>query len=150
MGMNLLFGLHHHSFGSGGSGNPELEAAAGMFVVSSAILISCGIALSMAAGPLLIVWAKSFRRILFGLPALDLLIYLLILILRPYPGGFSAQFRMPGVIYTVMEMAILFVLLIASPLIALLIYAVIRAIQALRKKRAANCENEGGSANVKE
>ena len=140
----LVFGLHHHSFGSGGSGNPELDAAAGMFLASSLILISCGLALSLAAVPLLIVWAKNIRRILLGLPSIDVLIYLLIVLLRPYPGGFTAQFRVPGLIYTILEMGILLVLLFASPLLALLIYLVIRAIQALRKKRAADCVKEGG------
>lgn len=140
LAFNPIFGFHHHhSSGSGGSVDPVLDGIVKVSIASMAILASCGIIISAVAAPILLVRFQRIRRILIALPALDILLYLLIIVFRPYPGGFLAQFQMPGLIYTAIEMILLFILLIASPLIAIVIYYLIKACQYLKRKRISRC-----------
>jgi hypothetical protein len=55
--------------------------------------------------------------------------YLLLIYMRPYPGGSAARFRPPGLLYTVVEVAILSAL---SLLVALLLAAIQWLLQKIR------------------
>jgi len=59
---------------------------------------------------------------LWSIPAMNLLLYLISIYLRSYPGGFAARFEPPGLAYTIGEIVLLLVL----SLIVMLILAAIR------------------------
>jgi hypothetical protein len=109
---------HHHSRSSDIPADPHLDA----FIATVFMAIIANAALLLFAGPISIIFSRRIRGMFWSIPAINLLMYLISIYLRSYPGGFAARFEPPGLAYTIGEIVILLVL----SLIVILILAAIR------------------------
>ena len=134
---NLDFVLRcDHGGHGGGSGDPVLDAIAQVFVVSAMILIIGSVGISLIGGSLLIFFTSQIRQLFWAIPGANFVLYFLILLLRPYPGGFYAQFRLPGLVYTIVEILGLLLLTILLLIVLVLGRLLFRGIQSARRWKA--------------
>ncbi len=125
---------HHHSSHPSGPPDPHLEA----FLWTALIVLASSLAVLFLGGSLLIVWGRRPLNTLWIVPLVNLLLYVLSVLLRPYPGGLGARLAVPGIFFTIAEVAIL---LVGSLLVALIIMAIqwlVRKARSLRKDRLAD------------
>jgi hypothetical protein len=127
------FGGHGHG---GGSGDPVSDATAAVFVVSAMILIAGSVGLSLIGGSLLMFFTSQIRQLFWAVPGANFVLYFLLLLLRPYPGGFYAQFRLPGLVYTIVEIVGLLLLTILLLIVLVLGRLLSRGIQSARRWKA--------------
>lgn len=125
---------HHHSHGSGGAPDPGFESS----LWTCVIILVASFAILILAGPILVLRARRIRDILWSVPLLNTVFYLLSIGLRPYPGGFRARCQPAGFANTVLEVG----LLLASSLIIVLILLLVRWILRARRERAKARESE--------
>lgn len=121
---------HGHSSGSGGSevyGGPEVF---GVFVFSCLLLFAGSVVVGCAGGPIVLVLTRKARQLFWAIPGANLVIYLVVLLARPYLGGFAAQFRPPGLVYTVIEVVLL---LLVSLVLSAVLALGLTAIRVLRR-----------------
>ncbi|OQX22892.1 MAG: hypothetical protein BWK80_28800 [Desulfobacteraceae bacterium IS3] len=109
---------HHRSRSSDIPADPHLDA----FIATVFIAIIANAVLLLFAGPIMVIFSRRIRDMLWSIPAMNLLLYLISIYLRSYPGGFAARFEPPGLAYTIGEIVLLLVL----SLIVILILAAIR------------------------
>ncbi|NLE59966.1 MAG: hypothetical protein GX616_16560 [Planctomycetes bacterium] len=115
---------HHHS--GGGPGDPNVDA----FVSGVLLIVSASAAILFFLGPVLIIRARRIRDTLWIVPLVNLLLYLLSITLRRYPGGFAARFRPPGLWYTIGEGILLLLLTGLLILVLAIIQWTVRKIRA--------------------
>jgi len=120
----------------GGSGDPVMDAIAAVFVVSAMILVAGSVGISLIGGSLLMFFTSQIRQLLWAVPGANFLMYFLLLVLRPYPGGFYAQFRLPGLVYTIVEIVGLLLLTVLLLLVLVLGRWLFRGIQSARRWKA--------------
>ena len=138
---------HGHSHGhGGGSGDPVLDAIAQVFIVSAMILLVGSVGISFIGGSLLMFFTNQTRRLFWAIPGANFVLYILVLLLRPYPGGFYAQFHLPGLVYTIVEIVGLLLLTILLLIVLVLGRLLFRGIQSARRWKAnlsaASCTEE--------
>jgi hypothetical protein len=109
---------HHHGHSSGGAPDPALDA----FVVTSVLILAASAVILLFAGPVLLIRTRRNSNLFWTVSLVNAGLYILSIILRPYPGGFFARFHSPGLLNTILEI----VLLLASSLIVALILAAIQ------------------------
>src|SRR4051794_14647394 len=90
---------HHHGGGSDLSADPHFDA----FMLTNLLVMAASLVLLLFGGPGLIIWGRRIRDTLWLVPSANLLLYVLSISLRPYPGGFAARFQSPGLPYTIAE-----------------------------------------------
>jgi len=113
----------HHS--SGASADPVADA----FVVALFVVAAIGVLVSLISGGLLIVFTRRIRDMFWAIPIVNLAVYTLFLLVRPYPGGRVAQFRGEGLRHTLITV----VLLLALSLILASVLGLLRlAVRAIR------------------
>jgi hypothetical protein len=144
------FGGHGHG---GGSGDPVLDAITAVFVVSAMILIAGSVGISLIGGSLLMFFTNQIRQLFWAVPGANGLLYFLVLLLRPYPGGFYAQFRLPGLVYTIVEIVGLLLLTILLLIVLILGRFLFRGIQSAHRWKAnlsaASCSEEAQPREIK-
>ncbi len=128
--------LHHHGSRGSSSSDPCLDA----FVTTVFLTIVASGAILVLGGPVLVMWTRRTRDILWIVPLANLLMYLLSIYLRAYPGGFAARFRSPGLWYTVSEIILLGVLSLLVAVILAAIQWLYRKIRSIIKKGATSTE----------
>jgi len=121
----------HHHFGGGSSGGPP-DPEAEAFVVGLFVAAAIGVLLSPLSGGLMVVVSRKIRHTFWALPAVNLVMYLVFMLARDYPGGNGEQFRGWGLVTTLGTILLLLILsLIFASIIALIRY-VVRAVRGRR------------------
>lgn len=127
---SALAGLHH-LVRHGSSSGLDADPVAGIFGATVIGIVVFGSIIGLSSGTLVLALTRRMTHVLWAVPAANLSVYLLVLGLRPYPGGFAAQFQAPGRAYTVAE----FILLLTQSLVlAGLVTTVHRLARWLRGK----------------
>jgi len=119
----------HHS--SGGSADPVVEA----FVVAVFVAAGIGVLASLLGGGLLILFTRRIRDMFWAIPAVNVALFVVFLLVRPYPGGIAAQFQGWGLVYTLVAL----VLLLLASLVVATVLALVRLVArgSLAGRRAA-------------
>jgi hypothetical protein len=133
--------FHHGRHGSSPPGDPDVEA----FLDTVSLIIAASIAILFLGGPVLIIWTRRARDAFWLVPSVNLLLYVLSIRLRSYPGGFTARFRPPGLWYTIGEIFVLLLISLAVAAILAGIRWLVRRIQAIRGKPDSQVEPVGSA-----
>src|SRR5512146_3267860 len=83
---------HHHGHGSTGMPDPTFDA----FMLTCILVLVASVAILILGWPLLVPRVRRIRDLFWVVPLVNTVFYLLSISLRPYPGGFTARFRPPG------------------------------------------------------
>lgn len=130
---------HHH----GSSGGPELDQVATVFLITAVGIVFVGSFVGVVGGSLVVTLTRKARHLFWAVPAANVLIYGVAVLVRPYPGGISAQFRMPGLAYTVIEILLL---ILQSLVLACLVAAVYLGVRAVRSRMRPKPSGQVGKA----
>lgn len=108
-------GLHHfvgHHGGNASAPDPQVDA----FVTTVLIIALSSVAVLLFCCPFLAIRIRRIRDLFWVVPSANLVLYILSIALREYPGGLFARFRPPAVWYTLAEIfiALLLSLVVAS------------------------------------
>jgi hypothetical protein len=127
-----------HHFGShGGSYDPETQAIMDASAVAVVVAFVSSLLMFVAGGPLILVFTRRVRHLFWAIPAVNVAVYTVTIIARPYPGGFCSRFHMPGLPSTILELIFLTVLSLGAAIVLAAIYLVYRvihmAVTALRR-----------------
>ena len=140
---------HHHQFsgshGSEASGDDKLFT---IFFFSALLIVFGTLVVSFLGGPIILFFTRKARNLFWAIPGANLLLYFLMLVLRPYPEGFAAQFRLPGLVFTIIEILLLLLLSLILAAVLALIYTVLRKLRSLPtcKQGAVNREPDMGGS----
>ena len=126
----------HHFYHGGHDSDLSSDPNFVAFVWTMVLAIVASAVLLFLAGPFLIIFTRRTRDILWIVPLANLLLYLLSISLRSYPGGFAARFRPPGLIYTLVEIVLLLVMSFIIALILAAIQWLVRKARSRSKKDA--------------
>jgi uncharacterized Tic20 family protein len=116
----------HHGRSHGGSLDPQSEAIVTAILGTLFLLLGVTLFLVVAGGPLLVIWTRKVRHLFWSIPAVNAAIYSIALAGRPYPGGFAAQFRLPGLFYTILELILVMLLSLAAAGILAIVFLLLR------------------------
>lgn len=130
---------HHHWGHHGGSPDPETDAMVTAVLATVAVLLGSTLLMCVAGGPAILVLTRKARHLFWSIPAANSLVYAIILYLRPYPGGFHAQFRTPGIFYTVIELILVVLVSLGAATVLCIVYLVVR----MTRKGVAKLANIG-------
>jgi uncharacterized membrane protein len=122
---------HHHGHSSGGAPDPNFEA----FVVTSVLILAASAVILLFAGPVLLIRTRRNSNLFWTVSLVNAGLYILSIILRPYPGGFFARFHSPGLLNTILEIVLLLVSSLLVALILAIIQWVIRTVKRFTKKQ---------------
>ena len=132
----------HHSHCGGSSPDPETEAIVAVVLATVAVLLASTLLLGCVGGPLVLLWTRKVRHLFWAIPVVNALVYLIALYVRPFPGGFAAQFRMPGLAYTIIELIRRGVLTQFGSLSCYPARTFLNALLTLRRKRIVTTERD--------
>lgn len=117
--------VHHH----GSSGTPELDQVAAVFLVTAVGIVLVGSVVGVVGGSLVVTLTRKARHLFWAIPAANLLIYGVAVLVRPYPGGIAAQLRTPGLTYTVLEILLLILQSLGLACLMAAVYVVVRVVR---------------------
>ncbi len=115
----------HHHVGHHGGGDPD-DPMVDAFALGVLLIFGGSAAILFLGGPVLIILSRKIRHTLWIVPLVNLLLYLLSITLRGYPGGFTARFRPPGLWYTITEGILLLLLTVLIVLIVAIVQWIVR------------------------
>jgi len=116
---------HGGGHSSGVPADPIVDA----YVVGFFTAVGIGILASLLSGGLMIVFTRRIRNMFWAIPAVNLALFAIFMLIRPYPGGAAAQFQNRGLTYTLVTLTALLFISLAMALILALIRLVVRAIR---------------------
>lgn len=119
----------HHSSSHSGSLDPETQAITDASAVALGIISISSLSMLVVGGPLILSFTRRVRHLFWVIPAINLILYIVTIIARPYPGGFWARFHMPGLPDTVIELIFLILFSFGAATLLAVIYFVYRMIR---------------------
>lgn len=136
----------HFSHHGGGSPDVPVDPVFDAFMMTAVLVIAASVGLLLFGGPVLIIFTRRIRDTLWIIPAANLLLYLVSIFVRPYPGGLIERFRPPGLYYTLTEIALLLILSFIVAVIIAVIQWIVRGTGNLMKGRATVEGNSSGQS----
>lgn len=124
-----LYDLFEHHSSHSSAPDPEVEA----FVVTTLLIVLSAVVVLLTCCPFLAVKVRRIRDLFWVIPSLNLGLYLLSIVFRPYPGGFIARIRPPGLWFTLLEV---FLVLMLSSIVATLNACVMWVLRIIRRRRS--------------
>lgn len=136
---------HHHGHGSSGASDPSVDA----FMWTCVLVLAATMVILFVAGPILVIRLRRIRDLFWVVPLVNTVLYLLSMCLRPYPGGLAARFQPPGLVNTILEIALLLISSLTVALILAMIQWIIRTVRRLSRERNTDTERAAGAAPAK-
>lgn len=120
----------HHFGGHAGTSDPAMEAIAHISGIALGIIFMGSVFMFFVGGPIILAFTRRVRDLFWAIPAANVALYGATIILRPYPGGIGARFRMPGLTHTAIELAFLILASFGAATLLALMYLVYRLLKA--------------------
>jgi hypothetical protein len=119
----------HFGHHGGGSIDPESQAMVDASLAAMGAIVLGTVFMTTVGGPLVLVWTRRVRHLFWSVPLVNAVFYLAMALIRPFPGGWEALWRGPGVGYTIVVLICWLLCSFGSALLLALIYLLYRTIK---------------------